>query len=118
MGLTMKKTAINFQKLLDSRWSAPAGLLALCILAYGLLIPWLGYSYDEWHFVYYAGLRGGQNLAQLFNYDGHPQALWFYQVAFQLLGSGPSGWHLFSLFWKAASVLMFWGHGSSPCASG
>ncbi len=108
MGLMMRKTSINFQKLLDSRWAAPAGLLALCILAYGLLIPWLGYSYDEWHFVYYASMRGGQSLTQLFNYDGHPQALWFYQAAFQLLGSGPNGWHFFSLFWKAASVLMFW----------
>ena len=104
----MKKPSSFFHKISAPAWGAPLTLLALCVLAYGLLIPWLGYAYDEWHFVYYATIKGSAGLTELFNYDGHPQALWFYLTGFRLLGYNPLAWHIFSLFWKSASVIMFW----------
>ncbi len=45
----------------------------------------------------------------MFHYDGHPLSTWHYTLAFRLLGHKPLVWHLYSLFWKIASVLMFWG---------
>ena len=45
---------IMFNKLSFSKRSIPLALLAAHILAFGLLLPFLGYYQDDWHFVYYA----------------------------------------------------------------
>lgn len=88
---------------------ALATLVGLLTLAHGLLIPWQGYSFDEWHFIYYSLLDGPKGLPELFHYDGHPQSTWVYLLAFRLLGYTPLAWHLLAFFWKTACVLMFWG---------
>ncbi|PWH14419.1 MAG: hypothetical protein DDG60_07805 [Anaerolineae bacterium] len=85
-----------------------AALIGLLALAYGLLIPWQGYAFDEWHFIYYSLINGPKGLPELFHYDGHPQSTWIYLLMFRLLGYAPLGWHLFAFFWKTACVLMFW----------
>lgn len=87
---------------------ALAALLGLLTLAYGLLLPWQGYSFDEWHFVYYSLIDGPKGLTELFHYDGHPQSTWIYLLGFRLLGYKPLAWHLLAFFWKTACVLMFW----------
>ncbi|HLO14556.1 MAG TPA: hypothetical protein VK206_06995 [Anaerolineales bacterium] len=96
---------INKDKLLF--WGAPVALLVILILAFGLMLPWLGYGFDEWHFIYYF-TRGSQGLAELFHYDGHPQATWSYIQSFNTLGYGPFLWHLYSLLWRWLAVLSFW----------
>ncbi|MCG2787309.1 MAG: hypothetical protein L6461_19650 [Anaerolineae bacterium] len=83
-------------------------LILLCVLAYGIMIPWLGHVYEEWHFIYYNSLDGGNGLNDIFHYDGHPQSIWFYKLAFTILGISPAAWHLFSLANKLLSVIMFW----------
>lgn len=85
-----------------------APLVGLLALAHGLLLPWQGYSFDEWHFVYYSLIDGAQGLTELFHYDGHPQSVWIYLLGFRLLGYTPLAWHLLAFFWKTACVLMFW----------
>lgn len=85
-----------------------AALVGLLALAYGLLLPWQGYSFDEWHFVYYSLIDGPKGLPELFHYDGHPQSTWIYLLCFRLLGYKPLAWHLLAFFWKTACVLMFW----------
>ncbi|GAB4495224.1 MAG: hypothetical protein Fur0016_31210 [Anaerolineales bacterium] len=75
-----------------------AALLGLLTLAYGLLLPWQGYSFDEWHFIYYSLIDGPKGLAELFHYDGHPQATWIYLLGFRLLGYKPLAWHLLAFF--------------------
>lgn len=86
----------------------PVALVGLLMLAYGLLLPWQGYSYDEWHFIYYSLIDGPKGLTELFHYDGHPQSTWIYLLGFRLLGYTPLAWHLLAFFWKTACVLMFW----------
>ena len=50
-----------------------AFLLAACALAFGLFIPWLGFYYDDWHFIYYAtqGAQGDVWLAALSTSGGY-----------------------------------------------
>jgi hypothetical protein len=88
-------------------WSVPLTLLGVLILAFGLQIPWLGYGYDEWHFIYYA-TRGVEGIKEIFHYDGHPQSIWSYILSFNLLGYDPLGWHLYSLFWRWLAVCTLW----------
>jgi hypothetical protein len=88
--------------------SIPIALLAANVLAFGLLIPFLGYYQDDWHFVYYAYTRGAQGLWELFNYDGHPFSAWSYVIGFKFLGFKPLYWHLFSLTWRWLACVAFW----------
>lgn len=88
-------------------WGTPLMFLIILFLSFGLMIPWLGHEFDEWHFVYYA-TRGAQGLTDIFNYDGHPQAVWSYVPSFNLLGYNPAAWHLYSLLWRWLAVLSFW----------
>lgn len=88
----------------------PLALVGMMILAFGLQLPWQGFTFsDDWHFIYYSLIDGPRGLQELFHYDGHPQSTWGYLLGFRLLGYAPLAWHLLSFFWKVASVLMFWG---------
>lgn len=104
----IKRLTAFFQKQRFSTLSIPLALLAACVLAFGLLIPWLGYYHDEWHFIYYHAIRGAQGLVDLFTYDGHPLAVWSYIISFDLLGVGPLGWHIYALLWRWLAVSLFW----------
>jgi len=88
----------------------PSALIGVMLLAFGLQLPRQGFTFsDDWHFIFYSLIDGPRGLPELFHYDGHPQSTWGYILGFRLLGYEPLGWHLLSLFWKTASVLMFWG---------
>ncbi len=88
----------------------PSALIGVMVLAFGLQLPRQGFTFsDDWHFIFYSLIDGPRGLPELFHYDGHPQSTWGYILGFRLLGYEPLGWHLLSLFWKTASVLMFWG---------
>lgn len=102
----MKQFVSRLPYLRLSFWSGPLVLLCVLFLAFGLLIPWLGYGYDEWHFVYYA-TRGSEGLLELFHYDGHPQAVWSYVLWFNWLGYQPQAWHILSLTLRGVAVLVF-----------
>jgi hypothetical protein len=105
--MPMKQFLFRFSQIKLPFWSPLLVLLFVLVLAFGLLIPWLGYGYDEWHFVYYA-TRGSEGLLELFHYDGHPQAVWPYILGFDWLGYQPLAWHILSLAWRGLAVLVFW----------
>jgi hypothetical protein len=77
------------------------------VAAFGLLLTQLGFAYDEWHFIYYAR-RGIDGMLELFNYDGHPQAVWYYLLGFRLLGYNSTSWHIYSLTLRWLAVFLFW----------
>ena len=82
--------------------------MAVCVLAYGLLIPKLGFYQDDWHFIYYAYTRGAAGLTELLNFDGHPLAAPLYIASFNLLGFDPIKWQIYSLFLRWVAVAAFW----------
>ena len=104
----MKKVSEYFNKLYFPDWSIPLALMAICGLAFGLLIPKLGFYQDDWHFVYYAYTHGAAGLSDLLNFDGHPLAAPLYIMSFNLLGFNPVNWQIYSLFWRWLAVATFW----------
>ena len=104
----MKKGSNSLGKVRFSEWSIPFALLAICVLAFGLLITRLGFYQDDWHFLYYAYTRGAAGLTELLNYDGHPLATPLYIASFKLLGFTPLYWQIYSLFWRWLAVVTFW----------
>lgn len=100
------KTSIRQFRLPD--WSAPLILLAGCLMAYGLLIPWLGVYSDDWIFLSTYHKMGSAGLVRYFTTN---RPFWglFYQITLPLLGKAPWHWHLFGLFWHwTASVALWW----------
>ena len=104
----MKHLKSTFNRFTATSAYVPCALLLANLVAFGLLIPYLGYYQDDWHFVYYAYTRGAAGLWELFNYDGHPLSAWSYVLGFQLLGFKPVFWHLASLMWRFLAALAFW----------
>lgn len=88
--------------------TVPVALAFICIVAFGLLIPSLGFYQDDWHPVYYGYARGLSSLQELFAYDGRPFAALIFQIAFPLIGFKPLHWHLLALTLRVLTVLFTW----------
>jgi hypothetical protein len=80
----------------------------LCILSYGLLIPWLGFYWDDWFFNWVAYSQGLSGLLDTFAYD-RPALAYLYAVTTSLLAKTPLPWHIFALLarWLSA-VAVLW----------
>jgi len=77
-----------------SEKSVPWVLLSACILAYGLLIPQLGYFQDDWAYVYNFYMFGQEGIVNFLAYDGRPFATWVYIIGFNIFGYKPLLWHI------------------------
>jgi hypothetical protein len=45
-------------------WSHPIVLLSVCVVSYGLLIPWLGHSWDGWIIAWVSDKLGASGLTR------------------------------------------------------
>jgi len=88
-------------------WSAPFILLGACILAYGLLIPWLGLYSDDWIFLSVYHKMGSAGLTRYFT-TNRPFWGMLFQVTLPLLGKAPWQWHIFGLVWHWLATVAFW----------
>lgn len=84
-------------------------LIIVCsVLAYGVMIPWLGLYTDDWTFLWAYHNYGS---AGLFDYFRVHRPVWglTYQFAMPLIGARAWVWHLYGLFWRiAASLVFYW----------
>ena len=103
----MKKLVAPFKDIHFTEKSVPWILLTACVLAFGLLIPRLGYFQDDWNYVINHYLFGSKGIEDFLNYDGRPVASWVYILGFSILGYKPIFWHIAALLlrWLTATVL-------------
>jgi hypothetical protein len=86
----------------------PFVIAGICLLAFGLLIPFLGFYQDDWHPVYYGYSRGLDSLWELFLYDNRPFAAVIYIFGFKILGYKPIAWQVLALTLRILTVLAIW----------
>jgi hypothetical protein len=86
----------------------PLALIAVCVLAFGLLVPTLGLYMDDWHHVYFGFNRGLQGLKEFFLFDGRPYAYLFYSIGFKLLGYSALHWQVLALALRTFTVILVW----------
>jgi hypothetical protein len=102
----------NFTKYLStisfSSKTIPVALIAVCVLAFGLLIPFLGLYLDDWHHVYFGFNRGLHGLQEFFLFDGRPYAYLFYSIGFKLLGYSALHWQVLALGLRTLTVILIW----------
>jgi hypothetical protein len=85
----------------------PLFLLLLCFLAYGLLIPWLGFYADDWILLWIYQKLGpwGVNYYHITN---RPFLAPLYQILLPLLGAEPWRWQIFAVIAPWLTSLSGW----------
>ncbi len=80
--------------------------MVLAILAYGLVIPWLGFYWDDWPLVWYAHHLGADVYQDFAAY--RPASGWIYYFSFLFVGYSPLAWQVYALLARWLSALAFW----------
>ena len=97
----------RFRSFLLKFYQPPWLILTACILAYGIMIPWLGLYSDDWIYLTSFHKFGIEGLTRYFSTNRPVWGL-IYQLTFPLLGITPWHWHVFGLFWHAAAAISLW----------
>ena len=88
-------------------WAVPLGLLAVMIASFGLLIPWLGFYWDDWSVLMTARMRGISGFWEYYAFD-RPFLPWIYVVFMPLLRTSPAAWQIFALLLRWGTALSLW----------
>jgi hypothetical protein len=80
-------------------------LLLLTVVGFGLLIPFLGYYFDDWPVIWL--IKTDANFWDFYLYD-RPFSAWTYVVTTPVLGTTPWHWHLFTLILRWLTTFLFW----------
>ena len=82
-------------------------LLFLCILAYGLLIPFLGFYWDDLPYLYQLHSFGPAGFPEYVASD-RPFSAWIFMLTTGLFKFNPLGYHLLAFFLRFTGVVLFY----------
>jgi hypothetical protein len=85
----------------------PVALLVLLVLSFGLLIPWLGFYWDDWPAIMVARLQGIGGYWAFYQID-RPFSAWTFMLSAPLLGVRPVAWQIFSVLLRWVTALGLW----------
>src|SRR5919198_974201 len=88
-------------------WAVPLVLLFLSFLSYGLLIPRLGFYWDDWPGVLVSHSLGARGLIG-YTAASRPSEGWLFAVTTALLGEAPLRWHVLALLTRWLSAVAVW----------
>jgi len=88
--------------------SPPLALAIAAILAYGLLLPQLGFYWDDLPMSWIRYQLGTEAMARYFSTNRPVWGL-LYQITTRILPQIPIYWQIFALFWRFISGLLVWG---------
>lgn len=88
-------------------WTAPIALLLLCLVSFGLLIPRLGFYWDDWPTIWYLHMLGPDSFQESFAID-RPFLAWLFMITTRIFGESIAGWQLFGIFTRWMSCMVLW----------
>ena len=88
-------------------YTIPLALLAVTGFAYGVLIPWLGFYWDDWAFIYIGKQLGSEGLARYFA-TNRPFWGMIYQFTTSIIDAQPWKWQVFGLIWRWLASVALW----------
>ncbi|HSF83756.1 MAG TPA: hypothetical protein VLA49_21165 [Anaerolineales bacterium] len=94
-------------KLRFKTWTVIPSLLAICILGFGLLIPLLGYYWDDWPAITTIKLLGVDAFWEFYRGE-RPFSAWTFILFGPIFGTSQITWHLFTLALRWLTVLGMW----------
>lgn len=98
---------MQFQLKHKSTWIPPIIFLAVLVFAFGLLIPGLGFYWDDWPPILIEKMQEGQTFWEFYRYD-RPLSAWTYVVLFPILGIKPLVWQIFTLGIRWLTTVFVW----------
>jgi len=91
----------------NSSLTIPLTLLVLCVLAYGLLIPTLGFYWDDWPYAWINHMFGPGGFPAFVSSD-RPHSAWIFMALTSVFGEGFLGYHISSLLFYWLCAFLFW----------
>jgi hypothetical protein len=88
-------------------WAVPLALLAVTLLAYAPLVPWLGYYQDDWYQVWF-GRAFGAGIYPAYYARERPFIGWLYMLTVPIVGTAPLSWQVFALLARWLAGLSAW----------
>ncbi|MGD8403538.1 MAG: hypothetical protein PVJ21_07750 [Anaerolineales bacterium] len=88
-------------------WLPPLLFLAVLIFAFGVLLPGLGFYWDDWPPILIEKMQNTQNFWEFYQYD-RPFSAWTYVVLFPILGVKPLAWQIFTLGLRWLTTVFVW----------
>jgi hypothetical protein len=85
----------------------PLSLLVICVLAYGVLIPELGYYWDDWPYAWINHMFGPAGYPAFVASD-RPHSAWIFMGLTALLGEQPLGYQISGLLLYWLCAVLFW----------
>ena len=83
-----------------------AWLFFLCIVCFGLLIPLLGFYWDDLPYIYHYHTFGPAGFPEYVSFD-RPFSAWIFMLTTSLFGYHPIGYHLLALLLRFTSAILF-----------
>ncbi len=84
-----------------------AAILGLTVFAHGLLLPWLGFYWDDMPKSWFLHLLGPMGFWKVYQVD-RPFLPWIYMLTTPLLGESPAGWQVLGLVARALTAAAVW----------
>lgn len=84
-------------------------IVLVSLLAFAPQIPWMGFVADDWAYIdffAFGGLDGLVTYTTLI--DCRPLAFWIPWIGFQLFGTNPLPWQVWTLLWNILTSVMLW----------
>ena len=88
--------AIKDRRLVFHSLSAPAALLALCLLVYAPMIYRLGFYWDDWPSIWFFHLGGPASYLERFSVD-RPWLAWMFMLTSAVFKESTVSWQWFSV---------------------
>jgi hypothetical protein len=95
------------KKLVFQTRSIPLALFILCLISYGLMIPWLGFYWDDWPYIWFAHTYGPAGLMKALAGD-RPFLAAIYMFTTTVLGKTPLPWQIFAIVSRWLSAWVMW----------
>jgi len=96
------------QAFADRSISTPLVLLVVCVLAYGLYLPWMGFYWDDWPWIWRYHMFGPQAIREI-DAAFRPLAGLVLWLGAQLAGESKLGWQLYNFVIRwLGSVTVWW----------
>ena len=103
----MSARTARIRSWLAQEWVHPLVLLGVAILAFGLLIPWLGFYWDDWPKAWFLHILGPTGFDEVYSAD-RPNLAWTYLITTSVLGENPIAWQTFGLVSRWLSAVALW----------
>jgi hypothetical protein len=97
----------NFLNRLTKTKNVPFAILVFLIASFGILIPSLGYYWDDWPMIWLGHLTGTSGYIDALAGD-RPFLAGIYLLTTSLLGSAPIAWHILALLSRWLTAVTLW----------